>query len=335
MLYIPFEEVREELCRVLRARGCPQAHAWKVAHEMARNSLEGVYTHGVNRFGKLVRNIDQGLVRLDVEPVETVGFGALQGMDGQLGLGVVNAWLCMERAIALAREHGVGLVALRNTNHWMRAATYGYQACEAGMAALCFTNTQPNMPAWGATDARLGNNPLTMAIPCAEAHVVLDMATSQFSYGALELAKLENRQMPVDAGFDEDGRLTRDPQAVLRSQRILPMGYWKGAGLSLLLDLFAGCLSLGNTVFGIGRLAGDEHGVSQVFMAIDYHKIAPAEQSDAILRDALDDLRQSRTDGSTGGIRWPGYRMPAIRAKNLQNGIPVDERVWENIRALG
>ena len=54
------------------------------------------------------------------------------------------------------REHGVGLVALRNTNHWMRAATYGYQACEAGMAALCFTNTQPNMPAWGATDARLG-----------------------------------------------------------------------------------------------------------------------------------------------------------------------------------
>lgn len=333
MLYIPFDQARAELSALLQSRGCPVRHADKVALEMARNSLEGVYTHGINRFVRLMRNIDAGLIRMGVEPVEEAAFGALARMDGQLGLGVVNAWHCMDRAIALARAHGVGVVALRNTNHWMRAATYGYQACDAGMAALCFTNTLPNMPAWGAADPRLGNNPLVLAFPHEGGHVVLDMATSQFSYGALELASLEGRQMPVDAGFDEQGRLTRDPDAVLRTKRMLPVGYWKGAGLSQLLDIFAGCLSLGNTTLGVGRLPGDEHGLSQVFVAIHYSQIADPALAAAILQGELTYIETSVPDGSGKPVRWPGSRLAETRERNLTRGIPVDERVWEAIQA--
>ena len=334
MLHIPFEEVKAQLRALLISRGCAPSHAELTAHEITRNSLEGVYTHGINRFVRLMRNIDAGTVRLNVEPEEVGGFGALLRMDGGMGLGVVNATRAMDRAIALARVHGVGLVALRNTNHWMRAATYGYQACEAGMAAMLFTNTMPNMPAWGAVDARLGNNPLVLALPHAQGHVVLDMAASQFSYGALELARLEGRQMPMDAGFDADGALTRDPDAVIRSQRILPMGSWKGAGLSLLLDLFAGCLSLGNTTLGIGRLPGDEHGLSQVFIAIHYAALGGQAQADAIVRDTLAWVAASQPDGSGTPIRWPGSRVPQMRARNLAEGIPVDERVWQSILAF-
>jgi 3-dehydro-L-gulonate 2-dehydrogenase len=199
------------------------------------------------------------------------------------------------------------------------------------MAALCFTNTMPNMPAWGALDARLGNNPLVLALPRAGGHVVLDMATSQFSYGALELARLNGRQMPIEAGFDTQGQLTRDPAEIIQSKRILPMGYWKGAGLSLLLDLFAGMLSLGNTTLGIGRLAGDEHGLSQVFIAIHYAALADAAQADAIMTDTLSWVAASAPDGTGTAIRWPGSRMPAVREANLREGIPVDERVWAEI----
>lgn len=335
MLQIPFEEAKAELYRLLRTRNCPHAHAEMVAREIARNSLEGVYSHGINRFARLMRNIDAGLVDVEAEPVAVGGFGGVERWDGRLGLGVVNATMAMDRALALAREHGIGLVALRNTNHWMRAATYGYQACDAGMAAICFTNTTPNMPAWGAVDARLGNNPLVLAMPHTRGHVVLDMASSQFSYGALELAKLQGRQMPTDAGFDEAGNLTRDPAAVLRSQRILPTGYWKGAGLSLLLDLFAGGLSLGNTTLAVGRLEGDEHGLSQIFMAVHIEKLAPPEQVDALVQATLDDLAQSKTDGHSGPIRWPGSRLRETRERNLREGIPVDEGVWATIRSFG
>lgn len=329
-----FDEVKSTLSQVLMAHGCAKEQADEVAYEMARNSLEGVYTHGINRFARLVRNIGEGIVKPGVMPVRIGGFGAIENYDGGLGLGITNARICMARAMELARVHGIGLVALRNTNHWLRAATYGYQACDGGMAAMCFTNTIPNMPTWGAIDSRIGNNPLVLAFPRRQGHVVVDMAMSQFSYGALELARLENRQMPVDAGFDMQGRLTRDPDQVIRSQRILPTGYWKGAALSFVLDVFAGCLSLGNTVARVGCLEGDEHGVSQVFIAIDYQKIVPADQAETILNNAVEDLLSSTPSRKGERIVYTGQKTDEIRKENLEKGIPVDEGIWAQIKAL-
>lgn len=331
---LSFDEIAGTLERILAGRGCCGAQARKVACEMTRNSLEGIYSHGVNRFARLVRNIDEGIVKPNVMPEKVNGFGAIENYDGGLGLGITNAWFCMDRAIELAREHGIGLVAIRNTNHWLRAATYGYQACDAGMAAICFTNTMPNMPTWGAQDSRIGNNPLVFAFPRKGGHVIADMAMSQFSYGALEVARLAGRQMPIDAGFDRNGELTRDPDEVIATQRILPTGYWKGAALSFLLDTFAGCLSLGNTVAGVGRLEGDEHGVSQVFMAIDYQKIAPAGQADAILEDAVQNLLGSKPAKEGDRIIYTGQLTDETRERNLKEGIPVDESVWKTIMTL-
>lgn len=331
---LPFEEVKACLCQVLAGRGCPEKKAEKVAHEMARNSLEGVYTHGINRFARLIRNIDEGIVSPGAEPEVTVRMGAMEQVDGHLGLGITNAWFSMEEAVKLAKSYGIGLVALRNTNHWMRAATYGYQACDAGMAAVCFTNTMPNMPTWGAVDSRIGNNPLVFAFPRREGHLITDMAMSQFSYGALELARLQGRQMAIDAGFDTAGNLTRDPDSVIKSQRILPTGYWKGAALSFMLDIFAGVLSDGNTVSEVGRLSGDEHGVSQVFIAVDYRNLVTQEAAERIVEGAVKDLLASGKAQGTDRIIYTGQLTLECRADNLKNGIPVDEGVWSEISSL-
>ena len=107
--------------------------------------------------------------------------------DGQSGVGVLNAMMCTERAMTLASKFGMGCVALANTNHWMRAGAYGRKAANAGFAFIGWTNTNSNTPAWGAVDARLGNNPLIMAVPYGSDAIVLDMAMSQYSYGALDL----------------------------------------------------------------------------------------------------------------------------------------------------
>ena len=135
--------------------------------------------------------MEEGIVKPEENPVVISRNGAIERVDGKMGLGIINAWFCMEEAIHLAEVHGIGLVALKDTNHWMRAATYGYQACDSGMAGICFTNTMPNMPTWGAVDSRIGNNPLVMAFPRKGGHLITDMAMSQFSYGALELARLQ------------------------------------------------------------------------------------------------------------------------------------------------
>lgn len=326
-------EARGRLEKILEGRGCPTNHAAKVALEFVRNSLEGTYTHGINRFPRLVRYIDQGIIKMDAEPLLLHAFGALENYDGQLGFGIVNAWASMERAIELASIHGIGCVALRNTNHWLRAATYGYQACESGMAGICFTNTLPNMPTWGAADPRIGNNPLVMAFPWKEGEIIVDMAMSQYSYGALELAELKGEQMPFAAGFDAEGNLTTDPSTILKTMRMLPAGYWKGAALSFVLDVFAGSLSLGKTTSEIGKLES-EFGLSQTFIAIDFARVAPRLEVDEIVRSAVEDLLSSKPDGSARPIVYAGQRMRETRRHNLIEGIPVDERVWDEIGSL-
>ena len=97
-----FDEVKSTLSQVLKAHGCAQKQADEVAYEMARNSLEGIYTHGINRFARLVRNIDEGIVKPGVTPVRIGGFGAIENYDGGLGLGITNARICMTRAMVLA-----------------------------------------------------------------------------------------------------------------------------------------------------------------------------------------------------------------------------------------
>ena len=331
---IPFEMAVEQLEKILLSRNMDKENARKIACEMARSSLEGTYSHGINRFSRLIDNIDRGIVLADASPKKINGFGAIENYDGQQGPGITNASFCMDRAMVLAREHGIGLVALGNTNHWMRAATYALQACAGGMAAICFSNTMPNMPTWGAKDARLGNNPLTLGFPRKGGDIIVDMAMSQFSYGALEVANLKGVEMSAPAGFDEKGNLTQDPSRVIASQRILPAGYWKGAALSFVLDVFAACLALGNTTAAIGRLNGDEHGLSQVFIAIDYRRIAPTEMTQAILDDAIDNVLASQSDGSGARITYPGERRIRVMEENTARGIPVDDVVWERILAL-
>ncbi|HEY1766784.1 MAG TPA: 3-dehydro-L-gulonate 2-dehydrogenase, partial [Terracidiphilus sp.] len=236
---IPFAEVQEQLASVLRNLGFADARACTCARLFAETTCDGVYTHGINRFPRYVATIRNGSVVTDAEPQRIAGFGALERWDGQRGPGNLNALAMMERALALSREHGVGCVALGNTNHWMRGGTYGWQAAEAGFVGICWTNTMPNLPPWGGAERVIGNNPLVIAVPRPAGPVVLDMAMSQFSYGTLESYRKRGELLPVDGGFDIDGNLTRDPAAIEKSWRPLPVGYWKGSGLSIVLDMIA------------------------------------------------------------------------------------------------
>ena len=319
----------------LQKRSVCREDAYRVAYEMARNALEGTYTHGINRFERLVRNIEEGIIFPDARPELKASFGAMERYDGHLGFGILNALFSMNRAMDLAGEHGIGMVGMMNTNHWMRAATYGYEACSRGFAAICFTNTIPNMPAWGAVDSRLGNNPFVMAFPRSNGqHMIVDSAMTQFSYGALDVARLAGEKMSVNAGYDRDGNMTDDPVKVLETRRLLPAGFWKGSALSFMLDIFASCLSCGRAVADVAELEGDEHGVSQLFIAIDYSRITEKEEADAIAEHAISFLKGSAKADDCREIVYPGERMKRRRETNLREGIPVDDGVWARILAL-
>jgi 3-dehydro-L-gulonate 2-dehydrogenase len=330
---IPFQEMKEIFLGLLIKHGLTDLKAETCAKVFAENSLDGVYTHGVNRFSRFIKYIKRGYININAEPEKVHSAGAIEQWDGNLGPGPLNALSCTDRAIQIAKEYGIGCVALANTNHWMRAGYYGWKAAKRGFVFIGWTNTIKNMPAWGAVDPRLGNNPLVLAVPFGSEAIVLDMAMSQFSYGSVESHEMKKQLLTVAGGYDKNGKLTTDPSQILESKRFLPMGYWKGAGLSLLLDILAAVLSGGWSTMQISK-NNAEYGASQVFIAVDISLLnnysSIADSVNEIIKDYSDSLPESEKQK----VLYPGQRVLITRKENMELGIPVDKEIWEEVNSL-
>ncbi len=333
MLRIAFDEMVREFERVLTAAGLAPDRAHTCADIFARNSADGVASHGYGRVLSLARTLREGRVDPQASPERVASFGAWEQWDGNMGPGMLNAITATDRALDLAREYGMGCVALRNTNHWIRPGAYGWRAAEAGFVFMCWTNTEPNTPPWGGTEPRIGNNPIVLAVPRASGPVVLDIAMSQFSWGQTNMYARRGQDLPVPGGYDSGGNLTHDPQAIRESRRALPIGYWKGSGLSLQLDLMAALLSGGRSTYELGQ-ADYEYGVSQVYIAFDVARAHTADQIDGFVTQTLDDVRSSPPVEDDGEVVYPGERALRLRRENMANGVPIDDDIWAEIQAF-
>lgn len=150
------------------------------------------------------------------------------------------------------------------------------------------------MPPWGASERRIGTNPFIIAANPADI-TMIDMSMSMFSYGMLEVNRLADASCPLDGGFDDVGRLIRDPGTIEKNRRILPMGYWKGSGMSIVLDKDATLLANGESVVSVTEDMDDEYGVSQIFMAIEVDRLIPANTEAKIVLTTLS-LSAKRSD---------------------------------------
>jgi 3-dehydro-L-gulonate 2-dehydrogenase len=331
---LSFQDVQSTLAGVLVKLGMAQVRAETCARLFAETTRDGVYTHGINRFPRFVAMILNGSVDVKAEPLRVAGFGALERWDGRRGPGNLNALAAMERAIELGRAHGIGCVAMNNTNHWMRAGTYGWQAAEAGLVGICWTNTMPNLPPWGGVNPVIGNNPVVFAVPRAKGHVVLDMAMSQFSYGSLAAYRKKGEMLPVDGGFDEAGNLTRDPGAIEKSWRPLAIGYWKGSGFSMVLDMIAAMMSLGKATHEFTMDPLIEVGICQMFVTMNPEAFGPSPRAAEIADDVVASLHAAKPVKEGGAVRYPGEQVLRVRAENDALGLPVEPATWEKILAM-
>ena len=332
-LRIPIDKMIREYTRVLEGRGLTPPRAALCARLVAETDRDGVYSHGLRRFGSLINNIDKGFVDPKAEPVLLTAAGALEQWDSRRGPGNLAAWASMGRAIELSRAHGLGCVALRGTTHWMRAGTYGWQAVEAGCIGICWTNTMACVPPWNAKSNALGNNPLVLAVPRKEGHVVLDMAMSQFSVGKMAIHRDTGQPLPVYGGYDRYGQLSRDAAAVLEARRFLPAGLWKGAGLALLLDMIAAMLSGGSATFAM-QGTPPEASVAQVFIAIDPARLSSPEHLEHVAEGAVALVLAAEPAAYGQKVQYPGMRVLQTREENLRRGIPVEEALWRKVMGL-
>lgn len=334
MLRVALEELLNELRAGCVALGLSGDRAERCAQMFAETTRDGVYTHGLNRFSRFAATIANGEVVPGAEPERVSGMGAIERWNGRRGPGNLNAWASMGRAMELAREHGMGAVALRNTNHWMRGGTYGWRAADEGMFAICWTNTGRNLPAWGSLEGPLGNNPLVLAIPRKGGHVVLDMAMSQFSYGQLGAYAKRGQALPVPGGYDAGGELSTDAAAIAETKRVLPVGFWKGSGLSLTLDLMAAMLSGGKASHQIPAEPLHEAGLSQFFLAVEPTSVGAVAEMEAAADALIAAVHGAPRVEAGKAPRYPGEETLRVREENLRMGVPVEEGAWAELLAI-
>jgi 3-dehydro-L-gulonate 2-dehydrogenase len=327
-MLIPFNTLKQELKRVLVKTGMNEERADLCSEIFAGNSRDGVYSHGLNRFPQFIKSVDEGLINVNAEPVVVSTKGSIERWDGQLAPGIYTATKAVGRAADMAIENGIGLVAVRNTNHWMRGGTYGWQAADKGCIAICGTNSIANMPPWGGKDATLGNNPLVIAVPRTEGHLVLDMAMSQYSYGKLNEHHLAGKKLAHAGGYDENGNLSDDPYAIMHSKRTLPVGLWKGSALSLMMDVLVSVLSEGKTVSGITS-SGKEFAVSQFFICI-----ASESANQRIIEEIISYAKSSAVIDENSSVRYPGESTLQRRNKSLSDGVYVNKKIWQEVKGL-
>jgi 3-dehydro-L-gulonate 2-dehydrogenase len=332
MTKLTYPEIQSELERILKKIGFAVDKAFLLSKIFSDNNLLGKESHGLNRFPGFIGAVKRKSVLLDSDPELVSSFQALEQWDGNQGAGPLNAMFSVERACKLADKYGIGCVALRNTNHWMRGGSYGWRAAELGYISFCWTNAKPTMPPWGSTEIKLGNNPLVISVPYNPDPIVFDAALTQYSYGTLEVLNRKGGKLKYDGGFDKKGNLTKDPGEILETQRALPIGLWKGSGLSLMLDILASLMSGGKSAFQI-KQQGTESKASQVFIAVKPGTVSDPSWIENMIDQIVDDFHQSLPEDGKH-IFYPGEQSSINKAENLKLGIQVESELWEQIKAM-
>lgn len=331
MIYVQYEEAVKRMARGLE-RFLNAQDAKQFAEIFAGNSLDGVYSHGMNRYPRYLSDMESGLCDAKVTQAERVsGLGGLEVWDAHFGVGPLIAQQMAERAIELARTHGIACVALRNNSHWLRAGRYGLMMADAGMMGLCMTNTCMNLVAYGAKEPSTGNNPITIAIPRRAGSLVMDMAVSQYAFGKLEIMAQEGGMLDTPCGYDTDGNLTNDPQKIVESGLMTPMALWKGSALSIMIDLMVSMLSLGRTSLAIGTPADGEKGMSQMFVCMNPAAVIDMDKAEAQMEKTIAFLNSLEPKDGVHGVHAPGENLEKTRARNRECGIPVTEDTWQKI----
>ena len=319
----------------LLALGASQEEAEIIADGLLTASLwwhpgQGQGLEKLFRYHRRVRN--GGIIpQADMQWVKDGPSYAL--LNAAKGFGYVAAYRAMHRAVDCARQTGVGVVGVHNSNHFGIAGYHALQAAEAGLIGWSFTNAKAEMAPWGSAKPVLGTNPWGIAIPLKDAPpIMLDIALTMSGKGMMRWYQQEGQPMPDNWALTPDGRRTTDPGSAMDGP-MLPIGEYKGYGLSLITDVLSGVMTgalFAGSVFQDDR----NYDVGHMMLAINPDVFLPpdvfAERLDAFIAE----VKAAPPIEPGQPVRLPGEVEYARMAERRQNGIPVSRETVAGLQPL-
>ncbi len=337
---------------VLEKHGVGRAEGEVVARVLVSSDLRGIPSHGVARLGRYLAGIGTGFIVPGVEPEVVEPVPAIAVIDAKNGLGQVVSELAMDLAIAKAKTNGIGMVTVKNSNHYGIAGYYALKALDQRMIGVSMTNAAPLVVPTFGRQVMFGTNPIAFAAPASNhPGFMLDTATSVVPRGKLEVYDRNRTQMPPGWAMDQDGYDALNPGLVLRNlvERagggILPLGGrgelhsgYKGYGLAVMVDVLCGVLSgaaYGPFVYDMKRneqkTGVAAPNVGHFFMAIDIERFMPLDEFEARMAEYIDVLRDGEKALDQERIYVHGEKEFEKAACHAKCGVPLAKNVFENL----
>jgi LDH2 family malate/lactate/ureidoglycolate dehydrogenase len=322
--------------RVLEAAGLPAGDAEQIAGLMVEADLRGSDTHGVIRLPLYVRRLKAGGIktRPDIRLVQEKPAAAL--VDGDNGMGHLVMRFAAETAIAKAKRSGVAWVGARMSNHAGPAALYAMMPLAHDMVGIYLAvGSNNHLPPWGARENLLGTNPIAIAIPAREEPpVVLDMAPTVAAFGKVRLKAQRGEEMPVGWMIGRDGKPLTDPKRADEGL-LVPIGDYKGYGLSLIIGLLAGALNaaFGRDVIDFVKEPGKLTNTGHAIVALSIEAFAPVEQFKRQIDVAIRAMRGAERLPGIERIWLPGEQSHLKRLDRGKNGVPMPKPLREALDA--
>jgi LDH2 family malate/lactate/ureidoglycolate dehydrogenase len=316
------EILRDVGTRVLASLGVPEDDGALVADSLVQADLWGHQSHGLLRLPWYAARLRSGVMRAVTEPAVLSDTGPLVLLDGRDGIGQVLTERARVLAVERARTHGVGVVGVRNSNHFGTAMYFTRRAARDGFVAVLTTNASPAMAPWGGREKRLGTNPWSIAAPGPDGRIVaVDIANTAVARGKIYLAKNRGEPIPDTWALTADGAPTTDPaEGVLGV--ILPMAGHKGYAITFLMDVLSGALTGSAVGTGVGgpSEADRPSGAGHLFLALDPDAFGDRAGYEARVRQLVDEVKSVPLAQGFDEVFYPGEVEDRAEAANLAAG---------------
>jgi LDH2 family malate/lactate/ureidoglycolate dehydrogenase len=321
---------------VYEQAGMPAADARLAADTLVQADLWGHQSHGVLRLSWYVARLRTGVMKAVTQPEIVVDAGALAVMDGRDGVGQVITARAAEEAIRRAKAHGIGAVAVRNSNHFGTAMYYTLMAPPAGCVAFLSTNASPAMAPWGGRRKTVGTNPWSIAAPAGRyAPMALDIANTGVARGKIYLARQKGLPIPLGWAINAEGEPTTDPSEAIAGI-ILPMAEHKGYAIATMMDVLSGVLT--GSKFGpdVGGPYQTEKasGAGHLMIAVNIEAIQPLDEFHARMERLVDELKSVPLAKGYDEILYPGEYEARNDARNRNGGIILPEDTLADLAKL-
>lgn len=335
---VPAERLAAFIVRVFAAVGLPKADAERLAQLIVEADLRGSDTHGVIRLPLYIRRIRAGGINTkpNIRVVSDRPSAAL--IDGDNGMGHLVMAHAAQIAIEKAKATGIGWVGARMSNHAGPAGLYVTMMLPHDMIGLYFAvGSNNHLPPWGGNEALLGTNPIAFAIPAQdESPIVLDMAPTVAAYGKVRLKAQRGEDMPVGWMIDNEGKPLTDPKRADEGH-LLPIGDYKGSGLSLVIGILAGALNraaLGRDVIDFVREPGRTTNTGQAIAALSIDTFMPVADFKRTVDRIIRDIRNSQRLPGVERIWLPGEQSHTKLLDRRTHGVPMPDALRESLNAV-